>query len=440
MPPNNSKGTREEEATEVLIEVIRLAAPGVDSHALMRSILEHVRNWLGCQAAGIRLREGLDFPYFEVQGFPAEFVTLENNLCATGPDGVPLRDPTGSPVLECMCGNVLLGRFDAKKPFFTACGSYWTNSTTDLLASTAEAELAAQNRNRCNSAGYESLALVPLRAGGETIGLLQLNDERRDRFSLETISRIERVAAGIAVVLSERRAREALRVGEEKYRTLFEQSLDGIILGTSDGTILEANPAACAMLGVTDDEIRETRREDLIVPSREVTEHLAERGRTGKATGEMTFVRRDGTHLPVEFASILLNVPDGPGNAFVTFRDITKRKNAEQAWRQSERDLLEAQELAYIGNYALDLVTQQLTWSEGMFRVWGLDPEQGAPRAGVSEWMYPEDYERVHACGGGGYGARDSLRARVPHPPPRRSRSAPLSPPARPSSTPQGRW
>ena len=64
---------------------------------------------------------------------------------------------------ECMCGNVICGRFDPSKPFFTARGSFWTNCTTELLASTTEADRQARTRNRCNGEGYESVALIALR-------------------------------------------------------------------------------------------------------------------------------------------------------------------------------------------------------------------------------------------------------------------------------------
>ena len=77
--------------------------------------------------------------------------------------------------------------------------------------------------------------------------------------------------------------------------------------------------------------------------------------------------------------------------------DITERKQVEEALRQSERDLLEAQELAHIGSYALDLRTQQLTWSDEMFRVWGLDRSRGAPRESIRELMHPADYERLRS-------------------------------------------
>ena len=52
-----------------------------------------------------------------------------------------------------MCGNVICGRFDPSKPFFTAQGSFWTNCTTELLASTTEADRQGRTRNHCNGQG-----------------------------------------------------------------------------------------------------------------------------------------------------------------------------------------------------------------------------------------------------------------------------------------------
>ena len=66
----------------------------------------------GCEAVGIRLKEGGDYPYFEARGFPEEFIQAENSLCIRDPDGQVQRDHAGSPVMACMCGNVICGRFD----------------------------------------------------------------------------------------------------------------------------------------------------------------------------------------------------------------------------------------------------------------------------------------------------------------------------------------
>jgi light-regulated signal transduction histidine kinase (bacteriophytochrome) len=121
-----------------------------------------------------------------------------------------------------MCGNVIRGRTDPSHPFFTRCGSFWTNCTTHLLASTTEDDRQSRTRNRCNAEGYESVALVPLRSNGTTVGLLQMNDHRPDLFTSEFIAFCERLGASVAVALERKQADARLRAALadlERYNT-----------------------------------------------------------------------------------------------------------------------------------------------------------------------------------------------------------------------------
>jgi GAF domain-containing protein len=148
--------------------------------------------------------------------FADEFVRAENRLCRTDDKGRPVHDGSGNPVLECMCGNVLASRCDPRQPFFTENGSFWTNSTSDLLASATEVERQAPTRNRCHAEGYESVALIPLHAAGETFGLLQFNDRRRGVFSSAFIGLAERLALNIASAIAQLQAAEALRSSQRE--------------------------------------------------------------------------------------------------------------------------------------------------------------------------------------------------------------------------------
>ena len=160
---------------------------------------------------GVRLKEGDDYPYYEVRGLPEEFVLVENSLCGRDSAGAVVRNSTGEPLIECMCGNVICGRFDPSKPFFTAHGSFWTNCTTELLASTSEADRQGRTPNRCNGEGYESVALMPLCVGEQRLGLLQLNDRRKGMFSPAVIALWERLAGHLAVALAKLRAEDEVR-------------------------------------------------------------------------------------------------------------------------------------------------------------------------------------------------------------------------------------
>lgn len=212
---------REREAT---IEILRLINSQSDKHSLIRAVTGYLKEWSGCEAVGIRLKDAEDYPYYETRGFPAEFVRAENFLCERDMHGQIKRDDIGNPILDCMCGNILQGRFDPTKPFFTARGSFWSNCTTKLLASTTEADRQARTRNRCNGEGYESVALIPLRYGNETLGLIQINDKRCDRFSESFISMLERMADSLAVALTQRNAERQLRESERMLQCLWKIS------------------------------------------------------------------------------------------------------------------------------------------------------------------------------------------------------------------------
>ncbi|HET6421798.1 MAG TPA: PAS domain S-box protein [Geobacteraceae bacterium] len=207
-----------EEERKTTIEFLSLVNACVGTQDLFSEAAAFFQKCSGCEAVGIRLRAGDDYPYVEIRGFPPEFIQVENEVCLRDQEGNIFRDNGGNPVIECMCGNVICGRFDPSKQFFTNNGSFWTNSTTELLSDFIEIDRQARMRNRCNGKGYESVALIPLRLGQERLGLIQLNDRRKGLFSPEAIDLWERLAGYLAVALAKCRSENALRQAEEDLR------------------------------------------------------------------------------------------------------------------------------------------------------------------------------------------------------------------------------
>ncbi len=213
---------------EIMVEFLRIANATTGTRDMVKAATVFFQKQSGCEAVGIRLKEGDDYPYYESKGFPPEHVQIENKLCASDEAGYVIRDAKGEPVLECMCGNIICGRFDPNKEFFTKKGSFWTNSTTQLIANTTQADRQGNTRNRCNSEGFESLALIPLRIGDTRLGLLQLNDKRKDMFTLETILMWERIADRLALALSRNIAEEALSISLEESQ-LRESEISALL-------------------------------------------------------------------------------------------------------------------------------------------------------------------------------------------------------------------
>lgn len=240
--------------------IIQLNTPG-DFRECIASLLSAIQSWVGCDAVGLRLKEGFDYPYYETLGFDRDFAEKERHLCSYDANRELLRDASGNPVLECMCGNVIEGRFDPSKPFFTRKGSFISGSTTELLANTSDEDRLTRTRNRCNGAGYESVALVPLRAEGRVYGLLQLNARRMDAYSARMMLEIERMADDIAMAIGGRYALEELLGRERMYRSLFENMLNGFAY--CQMLYEDGNPVDFVYLAVNEAFTRQTGLKDV---------------------------------------------------------------------------------------------------------------------------------------------------------------------------------
>ena len=146
-----------------------------------------------------------------------------------------------------------------------------------------------------------------------------------------------------------KRAEEALRESEEKYRSIFENSLDGVLFASPDGPVYAANITACELFGRSEEEILECGRDMLVDETDPRWQRLLEDRRlTGRVRGELNYRKKDGTTFPVEVSSSLFTMQNGDVRTCVVFRDITERKEAEKLKFQ----LQQAQKLEAIGTLA----------------------------------------------------------------------------------------
>jgi PAS domain S-box-containing protein len=352
---------RTQQERDTTIEFLRLVNESTGTRELVRTAVTFFQEQSGCHAVGIRLSEGEDYPYFEARGFPKEFVELENSLCSRDAAGNVIRDGTGNPVIECMCGSVICGRIDPAQPFFTPNGSFWTNSTTRLLANTGERDRQARTRNRCNGEGYESVALIPLRIGEQRLGLLQLNDRRPGAFSPQVMDVWERLAGHLAVALAKFRAEEELKQNRAKLEAALASMSDAVFISDAAGHFLDfndafatfhrfRNKAECARtFGAYPDFL------EVFLPSGELAPldmwavPRALRGET-VTSAEYTLRRKDtGESWVGSYSFSPIRDKDGTiVGAVVVGRDITDRKRAEEA-------LLRSEKLASVGRMAASI-------------------------------------------------------------------------------------
>lgn len=323
-----------------LDEAVALLGAMSDREALLRVLLDLLRRWTGCDAVGVRLARGEDFPYYTTAGFPEVFVLAESELCARDVDGRVARTPAGRAVLECICGAVIEGRVDPSLPFFTSQGSFFVGSTSRLLAEAEAADLPPALRNRCNTAGYETVALIPLRAGGRILGLLQVNDRRPDHLDAAAVAGLERLAEGVAVLLARQETQQALGEAQALYQAVFFTNIAvKLLIDPVTGRIVDANPAACAFYGYPLESLRRLAIWDInMCRPEEALAHMraAREGRQGVfhfthrlAGGELREV--DVYSGPVAYAGRTL--------LFSIIHDVTDRVRAEQARERAEQVL-----------------------------------------------------------------------------------------------------
>lgn len=196
-----------------------------------------------------------------------------------------------------------------------------------------------------------------LEGSGEATGF-QVRFRRRDgavrvgriSASLLSIDGTDCVQSIMRDVTEEDASAALLRESEERFRSLFDNSYDAILLTIPDGAILNANPSACLMLGRREEELRRLGRQGIVDPEDPRLSALLElRNRTGAARGELAFLRSDGKRFPGEVSTVLFRDREGCLRSSMIIRDLSEREKAQDALREKQRLLLEAQRKATLG-------------------------------------------------------------------------------------------
>lgn len=168
---------------------------------------------------------------------------------------------------------------------------------------------------------------------------------------------------GINFDITERKMFErALSQSEEKYRTLYDSMADAFVRVDMEGRIVEHNRAFQEMLGYSIEELGRLTYSDITpgkwhaLENRIVEEQIIPLGYSD--TYEKEYRRKDGTVFPVELRTYLIRDAKGnPASMWAIIRDITERKNAERALRDSSELLSEFMRCSPIYNF-IKIVTK----------------------------------------------------------------------------------
>ncbi len=181
------------------------------------------------------------------------------------------------------------------------------------------------------------------------------------------------------------------------YYAIFNNCIDAVFITAPDGRIFSANPAACRMFERTEEEICALGRSGIIDTSDpRLGKAIAERNQNRYFSGELSGLRRDGSMFPIFVTSSIFTDSQGEPRSGMIIRDITKYKIANKKLVKSEFQLKEAQKTAHIGSWDYDVVSDKVTWSREMFKIFERDPAGGEPSwIGHRSHIYEKDWVRT---------------------------------------------
>jgi len=204
---------------------------------------------------------------------------------------------------------------------------------------------------------------------------------------------------GTAIDIEDRkRAEQALRKSEERWRSVFENSAIGVALTDLNGRFLATNDVYQTIVGYTEEELRalyflDVTHEDHREANWALITELLE-GKRRQFQIEKKYLRKDGSSIWVSNnVSLVPGSERVPRFIMALSEDITHRKRAEEALQRSEGYLAEAQKLARTGSWALQVPQMEnVYWSKEMYRIFGLDPDPTPPSfTQVTRRLHPED-------------------------------------------------
>jgi diguanylate cyclase (GGDEF)-like protein/PAS domain S-box-containing protein len=278
-----------------------------------------------------------------------------------------------------------------------ACGTAAFRRTPVVAADTATDPYWADYRDLALGHGLRSCWSIPILSyvgcpddsTGQLLGTFAVYSHTPRQPTAADWQILERSVGLAATAIERARAAASLRQSAESFNSLFDATNEGLILH-ENGPILAANSTYAAMLGYEVEEVIGRRGLDFLTPeTRALGEERSVAG--DERPYEAVLIRKDGSTFPAELAGKAIRYHGRPAR-IVTVRDITARKAAEEALRNSEERLAAAQELAHLGSWEEDLSSGRISWSDEAFRICGYAPQSFTPTpAHLMAALHPDD-------------------------------------------------
>ncbi|WP_295426300.1 PAS domain S-box protein [uncultured Thiodictyon sp.] len=313
----------------------------------------------------------------------AESETKYRTIFEQSPLGIGLTDSQTGRLLEC---NRRFGEILGRTPVQLAATDWMSITHPDDL-SLDEGQMTRMNAGE--SAGFE-MDKRYLRPDGAVVSV------HLTVAPLTLRARGMRCHLGLVEDITARKQAETeLRQSEARLRSYFEQPLVGIAITSLDKGWLEINDRLCTILGYTRDELRRKTWTELTHPD-DLTADVAEfervlRGELDSYSLEKRFVRADGRVVPTDISVACIRGPDARPEYFVALiQDVTERRRAAEALRESEEKFRLAFDNANTGMCLVDLEGRLFQVNDKMTAIFGYAKAELEGMT-VNDLAYPDD-------------------------------------------------
>jgi PAS domain S-box-containing protein len=193
-----------------------------------------------------------------------------------------------------------------------------------------------------------------------------------------------------------------LQESEERFRATFEQAAVGVAHVSLEGRFLRVNQKFSDIVGYTHQEMLEvtfqdiTHSDDLALDLDNVNQLLA--GELPTYSMEKRYFHKNGSIVWINLTVSLLRKSTGEPDYFIAvIEEISDKKAAEQRIQESEENLLLAQKIAHVGNWSWNIKEDIITWSEEVYRIYGLEIGSKINLQTLTSLIHPEDIEAHNA-------------------------------------------
>ncbi|NUN66008.1 PAS domain S-box protein [Pseudanabaena biceps] len=243
----------------------------------------------------------------------------------------------------------------------------------------------------------KSIIVVPILQGEQLWGLLAAQECLQLRFwDRAAVALLQQLATHISIAIQqastmsqlqqlnqelESRIVErttALTNSEKRLDMIVSSISEGILIANQEGKIVFANPSSAHIFGISmENLIGLTIGIPNILNNQFEIDLLSYNGQIGNS--EVQVVEIDWDSHPAYLMSL---------------HDITERQKAEEELLKIQTNLREAQQIAHVGSWELDLLTGIVYWSDELYRIFKLDPVQPAPTLEKQQqYFYPDDWK-----------------------------------------------